>query len=43
MDNPADISKAQSKFYQDLYSKNLNETNQSYKDSLDIFIKIIKF
>ncbi len=39
MDNPADISKAQSNFYQDLYSEKLNETNQSYKDSLDIFLK----
>ncbi len=39
MDNPADISKAQSKFYQDLYFEKLNETNQSYKDSLDIFLK----
>ncbi len=39
MDNPDDISKAQSKFYQDLYSEKLNETNQSYKDSLDIFLK----
>ncbi len=39
MDNPADISKAQSKFYQDLYSEMLNKTNQSYKDTLDIFLK----
>ncbi len=39
MDNPADISKAQSKFDQDLYTEKLNETNQSYKDSLHIFLK----
>ncbi len=39
MDKPADISKAQSKFYQDLYSEKLNERKQSYKDSLDIFLK----
>ncbi len=42
MDNPVDISKAQSQFYKDLYSEKLNETNQSCKDSLEIFLKNTK-
>ncbi len=35
--DPANISKGQSNFYQNLYSERLNEQNDNYQNSLDEF------
>ncbi len=39
IDNLVEISTAQFQFYQNLYSAKLNESDPSYKESLDIFLK----
>ncbi len=43
IDKLADISKAQFKFYQDIYSDKLNETTNHMKTPWTFSLKIIKF